>query len=57
MQKYQYEHLYKVASSEQGHIHQVTHVDEGIVCTICNGKLVNIMYKLHEDGTITKHVL
>ena len=57
MQKYQYEHLYQIASREQNHIHQVTHVDEGIVCTIFNGKLVNIMYKLHEDGTITKHVL
>lgn len=54
MQKYQYEYLYKYASNELKHIHQVTHIDSGIVCTIFKNKLINIKYTLNSDGSVSK---
>lgn len=52
MQKYQYEFLYKYALDKHPVIHQVTHVEQGIICTIFTDKLENIKYTLLENGNV-----
>ena len=44
--KEEYKRLYEHALKRHNDIHQITHIDKGIICTINNNDTLRILYKL-----------
>lgn len=44
--KEEYKRLYEYALKKHKDIHQITHIDKGIICTIYSNATLRVLYKL-----------